>query len=197
MEDTQIDWQGDLRSTYTKYLAPQNLIYDDKEMWDLVGQGAISSLFQFDTTVGSQAVADIQPRSLNELAISSSLMRLMSDGELPLAKYARFKRVPQLWYNEMEEAGLTADEIKVLEKYLTRKCGVGESQEVVMQMVMDPHISNFTMQEANKLRKTIAKKQFREIDKVKELFYQKGKEVGSSENLLYYIWDKQISMQLG
>ena len=189
MEDTQIDWQGDLRSTYTKYLAPQNLIYDDKEMWDLVGQGAISSLFQFDTTVGSQAVADIQPRSLNELAISSSLMRLMSDGELPLAKYARFKRVPQLWYNEMEEAGLTADEFKVLEKYLTRKCGVGESQEVVMQMVMDPHISNFTMQEANKLRKTIAKKQFREIDKVKELFYQKGKEVGSSENLLNYIWD--------
>ena len=97
----------------------------------------------------------------------------------------------------MEEAGLTAEEVKVLEKYLTRKCGVGESQEVVMQMVMDPHISNFTMQEANKLRKTIAKKQFREIDKVKELFYQKGKEVGSSENLLNYIWDKQISMQLG
>lgn len=197
LEDKQIEWQGDLRSTYTKYLAPQNLIYDDKDMWDLVGQGAISSLFQFDTTVGSQAVADIQPRSLNELAISSSLMRLMSDGELPLAKYARFKRVPQLWYNEMEEAGLTADEVKVLEKYLTRKCGVGESQEVVMQMVMDPHISNFTMQEANKLRKTIAKKQFREIDKVKELFYQKGKEVGSSENLLNYVWDKQIATQLG
>lgn len=121
----------------------------------------------------------------------------MGDGELPLAKYARFKRVPELWYDEMRSNNLTDEEIKILEKYLKKKNGVGESQEVIMQMVMDQHISDFSMKEANKLRKTIAKKVFKEIDAVKKLFYDKGKECGSSESLLNYIWNMQISTQLG
>lgn len=197
LEDGTIEWQGDLKSTYKKYLSPDVLDYDNPEMWDMVGKGLISSLFQFDTIVGSQAIKDIQPRSLNELAISSSLMRLMSDGELPLAKYARFKRVPELWYDEMRSNGLTDEEIKILEKYLKKKNGVGESQEVVMQMVMDEHISGFSMKEANKLRKTIAKKNFREIDAVRDLFFEKGQALGTSRSLLNYVWFVQISAQLG
>lgn len=197
LEDGTMEWQGSLRKTYNKYLNPAVLDYTDKEMWDMVGRGEISSLFQFDTLVGSQAIKDIQPNSLTELAISSSLMRLMSDGELPLAKYARFKRVPELWYDELRAANLNADEIKVLERYLKKKNGVGESQEVIMQIVMDPQISGFSMQEANKLRKTIAKKKFREIEQVKELFYQRGAEHGTRKELLDYVWNIQVSMQLG
>lgn len=197
LEDNVIQWQGSLRKTYTKYLAPEVLDYDNKEMWDLVSKNKISSLFQFDTTVGTQAIAQIEPSSLNELAISSSLMRLMSDGELPLEKYARFKKVPELWYNEMRQAGLNEDEMKVLEKYLARKCGVGESQEVIMQLVMDPKVSGFDMKEANKLRKTIAKKKFREIEIVKQLFYDKGLANGTRKELLDYVWNYQISLQLG
>jgi len=197
LEDGTIEWEGSLRKTYNKYLHPAVLDYDSKEMWDMVGNGEISSLFQFDTLVGSQAIKDIQPRSLNELAISSSLMRLMADGELPLAKFARFKRVPSLWYDEMSRMGLNQNEIKVLEKYLYKKKGVGESQEVIMQIVMDPQISGFDMKEANKLRKTIAKKKFREIEQVKELFYSKGTELGTSKVLLDYVWNVQVSMQLG
>ena len=87
--------------------------------------------------------------------------------------------------------------IRKLEKYLKDRCGVADTQEVLMQMVMDPQISGFTMQEANKLRKTIAKKDFREIDAVKDLFFNKGKECGSSQNLLSYVWYVQISMSLG
>lgn len=197
LEDGTMEWQGSLRKTYDKYLNPAVLDYNSKEMWDLVGNGAISSLFQFDTLVGSQAIKDIQPRSLYELASSSSLMRLMSDGELPLAKYARFKRVPELWYNEMREYGLNESEVHVLEKYLAKKSGVGESQEVIMQIVMDPQISGFDMKEANKLRKTIAKKKFREIEVVKQLFYDKGHSIGTSENMLNYVWNVQVNYQLG
>lgn len=197
LEDGTIEWQGSLRKTYNKYLSPAVLDYTSDEMWDMVGRGEISSLFQFDTLVGSQAIKDIQPRSITELAISSSLMRLMSEGELPLAKYARFKRVPQFWYDEMRMAKLNADEIKVLEKYLLKKKGVGESQEVIMQIVMDPQISGFDMKEANKLRKTIAKKKFREIEQVRQLFYEKGLALGTRKELLDYVWNVQVSMQLG
>lgn len=197
LEDGVMEWQGSLRSTYNKYLAPQVLDYTSDDMWDLVGRGEISSLFQFDTLVGSQAIKSIQPHSLNELAISSSLMRLMGEGELPLEKYARYKRLPEAWYQEMSAYSLTTAEQKILEKYLKKKCGVGESQEVIMQIVMDPQISGFDMKEANKLRKTIAKKQFREIEAVKEMFFNKGHELGTSDNLLSYIWYVQVSAQLG
>jgi len=197
LEDGVMEWQGSLRSTYNKYLAPQNLDYTSEKMWEMVGNGEISSLFQFDTLVGSQAIKSIQPHSLNELAISSSLMRLMGEGELPLEKYARFKKLPSAWSDEMRNYGLTEDEQKLLRKYLEKKCGVGESQEVIMQIVMDPQISGFDMKEANKLRKTIAKKQFREIEAVKELFFEKGRALGTSNNLLSYIWYVQVSAQLG
>ena len=197
LEDGTMEWQGSLRKTYNKYLSPQVLDYTSDKMWEMVGNGEISSLFQFDTLVGSQAIKSIQPHSLNELAISSSLMRLMGEGELPLEKYARYKRLPNAWYQEMDAYGLTAEEEKILEKYLKKKCGVGESQEVIMQIVMDPHISGFDMKEANKLRKTIAKKQFKEIEAVKELFFNKGRELGTSDKLLSYIWYVQISAQLG
>ena len=197
LEDGTMEWQGSLCKTYNKYLSPQVLDYTSDKMWEMVGNGEISSLFQFDTLVGSQAIKSIQPHSLNELAISSSLMRLMGEGELPLEKYARYKRLPNAWYQEMDAYGLTAEEEKILEKYLKKKCGVGESQEVIMQIVMDPHISGFDMKEANKLRKTIAKKQFKEIKAVKDLFFSKGRELGTSDKLLSYIWYVQVSAQLG
>ena len=97
----------------------------------------------------------------------------------------------------MRDAGLNAAEIKILEKYLAKKCGVGESQEVIMQIVMDPQISAFDMKEANKLRKTIAKKKFREIELVRQLFYDKGRSIGTSENMLNYVWNVQVNYQLG
>ena len=197
LEDGVLEWQGSLKETYNKYLNPSILDYTSKDMWKMAEEGQISSLFQFDTNQGQVAMRQIGPQSLKELAIANSVMRLMSDGELPLEKYARYKKVPSLWYDEMRSYGLKDNEIAILEKYLKEKSGIADSQEVVMQISMDPQISGFTMQEANKLRKTIAKKQFREIEAVKQLFFDKGKEVGASYNLLSYIWYVQISMQLG
>ncbi len=197
LEDGVMEWQGSLKETYNKYLNPSILDYDSPEMWKMAEEGQISSLFQFDTNQGQVAMRQIGPQSLKELAIANSVMRLMSDGELPLEKYARFKKVPSLWYDEMHAHGLKENDVHVLEKYLKEKSGIADSQEVVMQMSMDPQISGFSMQEANKLRKTIAKKDFREIDVVKKLFFDKGHEVGASDNLLSYVWYVQISMSLG
>ena len=64
LEDGTMVWQGSLRATYNKYLAPSVLDFTSKGMWDMVAQGKISSLFQFDTLVGSQAIKSIEPESL-------------------------------------------------------------------------------------------------------------------------------------
>lgn len=150
-----------------------------------------------DTNQGAIAMQRIRPQSLAQLAISNSIMRLMSNEELPLEKYARFKTSPELWYMEMNDAGLTAEEQHLLEKYLSIGSGLADSQEVVMELVMDPNISNFDMKEANRLRKTIAKKNFADIQNVHELYIKKGREVGTSLNLLNYVWNKQIALSLG
>ena len=156
LEDGTIEWQGSLKATYDKYLHPSVLDYDSPEMWRMASDGEIRSLFQFDTSVGSQSIKKIQPISLKQLAIANSIMRLMADGEQPIDIYVKQKMAPQIWYNDMYANGLTSDEIKVLEKYLKEKDGVAESQEVVMQLSMDPQISGFDMGDANKLRKIIA-----------------------------------------
>ena len=62
---------------------------------------------------------------------------------------------------------------------------------------MDNKISGFNVKEANKLRKTIAKKKLAEIDSMHELFMSKGRELGTSENLLNYVWNIQVKRQLG
>ena len=62
---------------------------------------------------------------------------------------------------------------------------------------MDPRVSNFTIAEANKLRKGIAKKSQKAQDEAKALFFSKGAEIGTRRQLLNYVWDVQISRQLG
>jgi DNA polymerase-3 subunit alpha len=97
----------------------------------------------------------------------------------------------------MQDAGLNDTEIKILEPYLKPLSGVADSQESIMMIVMDPKITNFTVLEANGLRKAIAKKKFDTIDKIKKMFYEKGKEAGSRKKLLDYVWEVQVMRQAG
>jgi DNA polymerase-3 subunit alpha len=200
LEDGEIEWQGNLKATYDKYLLPKQLEYKDEDMWAMAGRGEIVDLFQFDTSVGYQAMHMIKPQSISQLAIANSLMRLMAqddNAELPLNTYVKFKNADKMWYREMENAGINSDEIKVLEKYLKPLSGVADSQESVMMMVMDSQIAGFSVVEANGLRKAIAKKKFDTIDKIKKMFYEKGKAVGSRTKLLDYVWEVQIMRQAG
>lgn len=59
-------------------------------------------------------------------------MRLMTaekGAESPIDKYVRFKNNISLWYQEMNEAGLTKEEQKILEPYFLSSYGVPPSQE--------------------------------------------------------------------
>ena len=194
-----IEWQGNLKSTYTKYLAPENLKYSD-ELWRNVASNDINSLFQLNTPVGTQALAAINPESLHQVGMINSLMRLMPQNkgdETPIETFRRYKEDIQLWYSEMRNFGLTADEIKIMEDHLLLLCGVADTQESIMMMTMDERISGFNIKEANKLRKGIAKKSKKSQEEAHELFYSKGKELGTSQRLLDYVWKVQVSRQLG
>lgn len=60
LEYGYIEWQGSLKDTYFKYLGPDVIDYQNKDMWHLVGENKIISLFQW-------IHAEIKNRNCGEL----------------------------------------------------------------------------------------------------------------------------------
>jgi DNA polymerase-3 subunit alpha len=148
--------------------------------------------------MGTLAAKKVKPKSLKELAIANSLMRLMSEGEeQPIDTYVKYKEDINLWYEEMRKFGLNEEEIKILEYHLLPDYGVSAEQESVMKMTMDKKISGFSVKEANGLRKAIAKKKPKLLEETKQLFYKKGIELHTRRVMLDYIWDVQFKRQFG
>ena len=199
LDDGEIEYEGSLKDTYDKYLHPDVLDYDNQEIWNLAGAGEVINLFQFDTAVGSQCIKKIKPQSLPEAASANSLMRLMADhgSEQPMDRFLRMKNNINLWYQEMKGLGLNNDEIKVLEPHYLPVYGTPNTQEDMMETLMNPHITNFDLVLANKARKIVAKKKMKEVSGFEELYYQKGEEAGSRKIFLTYVWNTCIKPQLG
>lgn len=195
IEDNLIQDQGSLKATYDKYLHPDVLDYS-KEMWAPGGNGEVINLFQFDTLVGGGAIKKVQPESLEDAASANSLMRLMplEDGTVPVDKYVMFKNNIQLWYQEMRTAGLTKEEMDLLEPHYLPVYGVPNTQEDLMEVLMNPELIGFTLEEANYARKIVGKKKMDEIPKLKKMIYDKS---SARKQLLDYIYATAIEPQLG
>ena len=198
IENGFIEDKGSIKANYDAYIHPDILDYKSEKMWEMLGNNDLIDAFQFDTAQGLQAARKIKPKSLKELAIANSLMRLMSDGdEQPMDEYVKHKENINSWYEEMQKYNLKDDEVKILETHLLQDYGVSAEQESVMEMTMDEHISGFNVKEANGLRKAIAKKKPKLLEETKELFYKKGQELGTRKELLDYVWNVQFKRQFG
>ena len=159
-ENGEIESDLSLREVYDKYFHPDVLDIENKKVWENIQNGSVLNVFQFDSDIGSQAAKKIKPGTMLELADANGLMRLMTaekGAETPMDKYIRFKNDLSLWYEEMGFAGLTKDEIKVLEPYFKKSYGVPPSQEQMMQMLMDKDICNFSLKDANAARKIVGR----------------------------------------
>lgn len=199
LKDNLIEWQGTLFDTYKKYLWPDTLKYSD-ELWENIAANKINSLWQLNTDVGQAALASIHATSLAEIGAINSLMRLQPQNrgdEQPLRTFERYRSDISLWYEEMRNYKLTQEEIEIMEEHLKILYGVSDTQESVMQITMDPRIAGFSVVDANTLRKGIAKKSMAAQEEAKKLFFEKGQEAGTNLRFLNYIWNVQISRQLG
>ncbi len=198
IKDGKIEWKGSLRDTYNAYLHPNVLNYTEEEMWNALGNNSIIDVFQFDTSVSINCLQKIKPRNLKEMALANSLMRLSAyNGEMPMDKYARFKKEPELWTQEMDDAGLNDEEQAILRGHLDSMFGIAAEQEDIMEMAMNPKISNFSVAEANLLRKAVAKKKADVLESAKSLFFEKGKQAKNRVQFLNYVWENCIMPQSG
>ena len=192
----KIDSNLTLREVYNKYLHPEVLPLNKKEIWKALQEGSVLNIFQFDSDVGSQAAKKIKPESILEMSDANGLMRLMTaekGAETPMEKYIRFKNNLDLWYQEMDRAGLTQQEQKTLEPYFKQSYGVPPSQEQLMRMLMDENICGFTLKEANAARKIVGKKQMAKIPELHQQVLDKA----SSVALGKYVWERGIGPQMG
>ena len=64
----KIDSNLTLREVYNKYLHPEAILLEDKNIWEALQNNSVLNVFQFDSDVGSQAAKKIKPTNILEMA---------------------------------------------------------------------------------------------------------------------------------
>ena len=199
-EQGYVEYNGNLKQMYEDTIGIYNLEREDKEMWKMTWRHDIQSLFQMEKQSGIQGIALTHPESVDDLATLNSVIRLMAQekgAEQPLNKFARFKEDISLWYKEMSDYGLTKEEQKVLEPIVKLSYGICESQEGFMQLVQMPKCGGFDLTWADRLRKSIAKKNPAEYEKLTKEYFDQVKEKGLSQALCNYVWNVLVATSRG
>lgn len=197
LENKKITWEGSLKATYYKWIHPDVLEYEKVDMWDILP--SIYSIFQFDTSVSVKALEATKPHSVMDLSAANSLLRLMPDDvdETPIEKYKRYKESHKAWIQDTINFGLNNDERTCLWEYLSDAYGMADSQEKIMRLSMDKRVSGYSLKEANKLRKSIAKKDEKLQEESREMFYEYGAKLGTRKIFLDYIWNVVFAASRG
>ena len=197
LEYGKIKWQGSLKATYYKYIHPMVLEYKNKDMWNILPN--IYSVFQFDTPISAKALSATHPQSTMDLSAANSLLRLMPDNadETPIDKYVRYKESHDAWIEDTKRYGLNDDERATLWEYLADAYGLADSQEKIMRLSMDSRVSGYSLKEANKLRKSIARKDERLQAEAKAQFFEYGQKLGTREVFLDYVWNVVFGASMG
>ena len=195
-----IDKNLTLREAYEQTIGIYNLDRNSEEMWKMVWNHKIFSLFQMEKQSGINGIDLTKPKSIEDLAHLNSIIRLMAQekgAETPLEKYSRYKENIKLWYEEMERYGLTENEIKVIEPVLKGSYGICESQEAFMTLLQIPECGGFDLNFADKVRKAIAKKNPKAYEELTEIYFKTTKEKGLSPKLCNYVWNVCIATSRG
>ena len=189
-----------LQARYEKTIGIYNLEREDRDMWQMTWDHKVQSLFQMEKQSGIQGIALTHPESVDDLATLNSVIRLMAQekgAEQPLNKFARFKKNINLWYQEMDDYGLTLEEQKILEPIIKLSYGICESQEGFMQLVQMPECGGFDLTWADRLRKSIAKKNPAEYEKLTKEYFEEVEKKGLSKNLCSYVWNVLVATSRG
>jgi DNA polymerase-3 subunit alpha len=194
LEDGKIEYKGSLRKTYDAYFHPDVLDLTSKEMFNMLSNGDIFDAFQMSSLVARNAMRKIEPETFDEVAITNTIIRLQTDGEQPVDKFIRYKRDIQEWYQDMNKYGLSEKEIHLMEKHLLPRTGICDTQEILMNIIIDPKIANGGLTFANKFRKSVGKKDEKKIENASKEFMKVMKQNGQRIEFARYILEEQFAL---
>ncbi len=194
-----IDKNKPLRQVYEETIGVYNIERKSKEMWDMLNHHKVQSLFQMEQQSGIKGISAVKPTSVDDLAALNAVIRLMSPekgAEQPIDKFARFKANPKLWDIEMDNYGVSKEGQAVLKKFLSITYGLCIQQEQFMMLVQQPELGGFSLLWADRLRKSIAKKNPKEYEQLEKEFFEQTEAKGCEKKLCKYAW-LLISMNKG
>jgi DNA polymerase-3 subunit alpha len=97
----------------------------------------------------------------------------------------------------MDNYGLKPEEQELLKPIVGLAYGICESQEKFMQLVQLPECGGFDLSWADRLRKSIAKKNPAEYEQLTKEFFENAKEKKLSYNLCNYVWNVLVATSRG
>lgn len=199
-QDGYLDKNKSLRERYEEAIGVYNLERNASEMWKMIHEHKIESLFQMTEQSGIKGIAAVKPESVDDLAALNAVIRLMAQekgAEQPIDKFARFKKNPELWYKEMDDYGVSKHGQEVLKKILSTSYGLCIQQEQFMMLVQQPELGGFSLLWADKLRKSIAKKDPRGYEQLEKEFFEVTRKKKCEKALCDYTWRVAIAMNKG
>ena len=200
LEAGRVENKGSLRETYESIVGVYKIERDNINSWQRLWNHEIWSFFQMEKDSGIKGIALMKPTSVDDLAILNSALRLMAPekgAEMPLNKLARFKANEMEWDKELKQYGLGEKEKEILKPIVGISYGLCIAQEQFMQLVQLPELGGFSLSWADKLRKSIAKKNPKEYDALTKEFFEITKQKNCNEKLCKYVWNVLIAMSRG
>lgn len=174
-----------LGKTYNEFLHPRVLNLNDEKVYqNIFHQGRTKTVFQWETSIGINALKRLKPNNILELTAGNNLIRLIGDG---IDRYIRYKEDPQLF--DIDYDFLTEAERDIIKNTLKHSYYVGITQEDIMQLSMKV---GFGRLDANRLRKSIAKKVDELLEREHAELIQKGLKQGYRQEFLDTLWNDFI-----
>ena len=186
-----IDKNLSLREAYESVLGIYSIEREAPEMWKMVHNHKIPSLFQLTQQSGINGIKALKPTSVDDLSVLNSAIRLMAQeqgGEMPVDKLTRFKKNNSDWDKEIAEHGLDIDNTKkLLDPVLNTSYGLCITQEQFMQLVQMPELGGMSLTQSDVLRKSIAKKNPEGYEKWMQEYKKTCSEKGLDMKLINYV----------
>ena len=199
-EHGYVEPEETLRKTYEKVIGIYNLEREDPKMWEMIWNHEIENLFQMEQQSGIQGIAIAKPKTIDELAVLNSVIRLMAaekNGEMPLNMWGRYRTNINQWRKEMEDYGLSRENIEWLFNHSAITDGICESQEGLMSLVQEEKLGGNSLSFADSARKALAKKIGPLFVKCEEEFFKNAEEKNCDMTLAHYVWDVLLRVQRG
>jgi DNA polymerase-3 subunit alpha len=160
-----------------KDLLLKDISFDDKKTYELMSSGHTTGVFQFESAGMRDLLVKIAPARFEDLIAIVALYRPGPMGSGMIDDFIKRKKgqIPVKY------------DLPQLKEILSETHGIILYQEQVMSIAN--RLANFTMGQADILRKAMGKKRPEEMEKLKEAFIQGAKSNGISEKKAHRLFD--------
>ncbi len=151
-----------VKQNYGKQISLETIPLDDKNIYDMIGRGETTGVFQLESRGMTSFMKQLQPQSLEDIIAGIALYRPGPMDQIP--KYVECRH---------DSSKIKYDH-PLLEPILKVTYGCAIYQEQVMQIVRD--LAGFSMGQSDNIRRAMSKKKKEIMEEYRNLFIYGGED---------------------